>query len=170
MSDRPAPDGARRVADAGHNPSDPALRRRLAAGAALGFLVAGYLSLVQLGVLPAWDPVFGTTEDVLHSWVSQLFPIPDAVLGAGIYLAEVVLALVGGPDRWRTAPWLALAFEAALLATAGAGLALTAVQAFVLGEFCLLCLVQAAIGVTLLSMSRLREARAAVAHLRGRHG
>lgn len=150
------------------NPSDPALRRRLVALAAAGLVVAGYLSLAQLRVLPAWDPVFGTTEEVLHSWVSQLFPVPDALLGAALYLAEVVLGLVGGPQRWRTAPWLALAFEAALVTTAGAGLVLTGVQAFVLHAFCLLCLVQAAIGVTLLSMSRLHEARAAVAHVRRR--
>lgn len=148
------------------NPSDPALRHRLVALAAAGFVVAAYLSLVQLRVLPAWDPVFGTTEDVLHSWVSQLFPVPDALLGATLYLAEVVLGLVGGPQRWRTAPWLVLAFEAALVTTAGAGLVLTGVQAFVLHAFCLMCLVQAAIGVTLLSVSRLHEARAAAAHLR----
>ncbi|MCV2396219.1 hypothetical protein OEB99_18060 [Actinotalea sp. M2MS4P-6] len=157
-----------RQTDLDRGPSDLRLRRRLALGAALGAVLATYLTLVQVGVAPAWDPVFGTTDEVLHSWVSQLFPVPDALLGAVLYTAEAVLALVGGPQRWRTAPWLVLTFEALLVATAGAGLALTAVQAFVLHAFCLLCLVQAGIGVTLLAASRLREARAALAHLRAR--
>ncbi|MDO8107243.1 vitamin K epoxide reductase family protein [Isoptericola sp. b441] len=149
-----------------HNPSSLQLRRWLVGLACAGLAVATFLTLVQLRVIGSWDPVFGTTEDVLHSWVSELFPVPDALLGALIYLSEVVLGSIGGADRWRTHPWVVLAFEAALLATATAGIALTLVQAFVLHTYCLLCLVQAAIGVTLLTVSRLQEARAALAQLR----
>ncbi len=89
------------------NPTAWVKRTRLVALAFVGLCVASYLTLYQLGVLTeVWDPFFPDgSPKVLH----LLEPLPDAALGALAYLTEIVLSLIGGEDRWRTAPWTVLA-------------------------------------------------------------
>lgn len=146
------------------NPS--AWRERLPqVGLALvGAVVAGYLTLVQLGVLgPAWDPLFGDgSQRVLHSSFSEALPFPDAALGLLAYLADVVLGVVGGTDRWRTRPWPAYLLALVVLGAALGGLALVVVQAAVVHAWCTLCLTSAALSLAVLGVNRLREARAAL--------
>lgn len=150
------------------NPSAWRTRAVVAVLAALGALVAGYLTLVEVGVVSsAWDPVFDHgSDEVLHSAFSRSLPVPDAALGAAAYTVEFVLAWIGPVDRWRRMPWAALLFDGLVAATAAGGLALVVVQATVVHAFCLLCLSSAAVSVTVLAVSRLREGRAAWQYVR----
>lgn len=125
-----------------------------------GLLVAGYLTLVQLGALAgARDPIFGehSTRDVLE----LTHPVPDALAGVLAYATEVVLLLA---HRGRLLLGLVL--------TAGglASVALIIIQPAVAGAWCALCLGSAALSLALLSLGH-REAAAALKALRQpRHG
>jgi len=150
------------------NPSAWSERGVLIGLAIAGAVVAGYLTLVQVGVLDhAWEPFFGAgSERVLHSSFSRALPLPDAALGLVAYLADVVLGVLGGVDRWRRRPGVTLLFSAVVVGSALGGLGLVVVQATVVHQWCTLCLASAGISVVILGVSRLREARAAVAHRR----
>ena len=78
--------------------------------ALIGFGIATWLTLFQLGVLPViWEPFFGEgSRRILSGRVSRLLPIPDAALGALGYLADALFGLAGGTARWRTQPWLVI--------------------------------------------------------------
>src|SRR6476659_1876616 len=97
-----------------HNPSGWSHRRWTIGLALCGFVIASYLALHQWGITPSvWEPFFGDgSEVVLHSWVSQALPVPDAALGVLAYLLDAALSAVGGPTRWRTRPWIVFAFGA----------------------------------------------------------
>lgn len=143
---------------------------RIAVGlAVVGAGIAAYLTLVQTDVVAhAWDPVFGHgSDDVLRSDFSRSLPFPDAALGLVAYLAEVVLGLTDHGDRWRRHPVLPLLFDAVGLGLAVAAVGLIALQATVVGSWCLLCLGSAAVSLTILAVGRLREGRSAVRRLRG---
>ncbi len=138
----------------------------LAAIAALGLAISVYLAAYQLGAIALpWDPLFGPTSSarVLHSAISRMLPVPDATLGAAAYAAEIVLDLAGGTDRWRTHPWLVVAFVAVALALGAAGIVLTLIQLLVVRSGCVLCLCSAgaSIAIAIAAVSRL-ELRAAV--------
>jgi uncharacterized membrane protein len=140
------------------------------AGLALaGLAIAVYLTLYQLGVVPTvWEPLFGDgSRRVLHSPISRLLPVPDASLGAAGYLVETVADLIGGRERWRTAPKTALFFGVVAGAMSLFGLLLAAVQAFWLRAGCTLCLASAGISVAVAAMAR-REVMASVRSLRVR--
>ncbi|GAB2969010.1 vitamin K epoxide reductase family protein [Nocardioides montaniterrae] len=127
-------------------------RHLLAAGLALaGSVLAAYLTLVQTDtVRSAWDPFFGTgTERVLHSSVTGLLPVPDALLGAVAYAGEAAL-LVLTVTRFGRRRWLTLLLEAGTVGFALAGLGLVAVQAFVVHAWCTLCLASALLSWTIL--------------------
>lgn len=139
-------------------------RRALIAGLALaGLAIAVYLTLYQLGIVPTvWEPFFGDgSRKVLHSPISRLLPVPDASLGAAGYLVEIVADLIGGRERWRTAPKTVLFFGAVVAAMALFGLLLAAAQAFWLRAGCTLCLASAAISVGIAGLAR-EEVLAAV--------
>jgi hypothetical protein len=55
--------------------------------------------LYQYGLLEdVWEPFFGRgSEQVLHSFLSTLPPVPDAALGAAAYALDAVTGLIGGP-------------------------------------------------------------------------
>ncbi len=132
-------------------PSRWSERVPIAAIASVGLLVSAYLAACQLGVLAGpWDPLFGTasSERVIHSALSRALPVPDAALGAAAYALEIVLDLAGGRERWRTHPWVVLAFGAVALGLALVGVALVAVQAFVVRAGCTLCLCSAAASIS----------------------
>jgi uncharacterized membrane protein len=125
-------------------------RRAVIAGLALaGLAIAVYLTLYQLGIVPTvWEPFFGDgSRRVLHSPISRLLPVPDASLGAMGYLVEIVTDLIGGRERWRTAPKTVLFFGAVAGAMALFGLLLAAAQAFWLRAGCTLCLASAGISI-----------------------
>jgi hypothetical protein len=143
-----------------HNPTSPRRRAVLALMAFAGLLVAGYLSLYQLGVYDdVWDPFFSarTVLDLTE-------PVPDAVAGVAAYATELVLLALGGRDRWRSLPWTCLALGAVLTCGALVSVALIVIQPAIAGAWCTLCLVSAALSLALFVLG-IGEARAAWQHI-----
>ena len=153
-----------------HNPSAWRERLLLAAIAAAGALISAYLACYQLKLIDTVaDPIFGSSSShaVLFSSFSKSLPVPDALLGTLNYLAEIVLDLIGGEDRWRTRPVVVLAFGALLAAGALVSIGLILMQAFVIGHFCTLCLISAGMSILLAALGQ-REVRAAWGTYRSR--
>ncbi len=93
---------------------------------------------------PVWDPVFGSASSarVVHSALSRALPVPDALLGALAYAAEVAIGLA---TLVRPQPLVLLAYAAIAGLLALTSLGLVATQALVVHHFCLLCLGSAAV-------------------------
>jgi hypothetical protein len=145
---------ARRQDPGGQWDGAPAPSRLMVALAAAGLMIASYLTLVQVDVVAAWDPVFGTQDtrvvlDLTH-------PVPDAAAGVLAYAAELALLLAR-----RARPLLGLI----LIAGALTSVALIVIQPTVAGHWCLLCLGSAALSLALLALGR-AEAAAAMCALR----
>ena len=117
-----------------------------------GLYFSRYLAAYQLGHIDAaWDPFFGGTraglngtEDIVTSTVSEAFPIPDAGMGAAVYLIEIVIGLVGSRRRWRTMPWVTVAFGILIVPLGIVSIGFIIIQPIVIGTFCTLCLIGAA--------------------------
>lgn len=134
--------------------TNPSKRRRrfvLESLALVGFVVAGYLALYQLGIVSSvWEPFFGQgSHNVLDSSLSRSLPVPDAALGAAAYLLESFLTLVGGESRWRTRPWVVLANGSIVLALGVTGVILLIVQPIAYDSYCTLCMLSAFISINL---------------------
>ena len=129
----------------------------LIALALFGLVIAIYLALYQLGIIPVpWDPIFGSTssERVLHSFIARTLPVPDATFGALGYLSEVVLlAAVGGHERWRLHPWVVVLYGLVVLGMGLVSIGLVLMQAFVVQSWCTLCLLSAATSLTILAVA-----------------
>ena len=113
-----------------YNPSGWLARLPVLALALIGFGIATYLELYQLGVVQiVWEPFFanGSHRILRESTFARMLPIPDALLGAGAYLLDAVFGAVGGHTRWRTMPWVVslLGVIAGELALGGVLLALS---------------------------------------------
>ncbi len=136
--------------------------------ALFGAAIAVYLTAFQLHLVGAiWDPIFdGGSRQVLTSRISEMLPVPDALLGTLAYLAEAGLLLVGGTDRWCRTPWLVLANAAVAAGLSLTALVLIGLQAFVVGAWCTLCLTSAATSL-LIGALTISEARAALSALGG---
>lgn len=134
-----------------YNPSSWPQRVPIAVLAFVGFGVATWLSLFQLGVLPAiWEPLFGNgSRTILTGKISHLLPIPDAVLGAAGYLADAVFGLVGGTARWKRLPWVVVLFAIAVIPFGLTSLVLFILQPTLYGNWCTLCLVSVAISLAM---------------------
>ncbi|KQT20310.1 MULTISPECIES: NAD-dependent epimerase/dehydratase family protein [unclassified Bradyrhizobium] len=100
-------------------PSTGAQRLPIAAMGLIGLIIARVLTAYQLGhVDHVWEPFFSGnpndprngTEEIITSTVSKAWPIPDAGLGAVAYTLEILMAVMGGRDRWRTMPWMVTFF------------------------------------------------------------
>lgn len=96
-------------------PSTAAQRFPIAALGLIGLLISRHLTAYQLGYIDtAWEPFFAGsaldprngTEEIITSHVSEAWPIPDAGLGAVSYMLEILMAVMGTRDRWRTMPWM----------------------------------------------------------------
>src|SRR5262249_24304297 len=106
-----------------HGPSAWSKRLPAAVLALAGCAIASYLGLFQVGLLAdVWEPFFGNGSRLIlkESAVARSLPVPDAALGALVYLAEAMAECFGGRQRWRT--WRAAVFASGALA-AGLGLA-----------------------------------------------
>ncbi len=123
--------------------------------AAAGLAIASYLAAYQLGaVAHVWDPLFdGGSADVLHSALSRLLPVPDALLGALGYVAELVLTSVGGEDRYRTRPTVVILLGGVVTAMAVVSSVLVFLQLVVIGHLCTLCLASAGLSFVILPLA-----------------
>ena len=133
-------------------PSTGAQRLPIALLALIGLLISRLLTAYQLGhvdgVLEPFfagdpgDPKNGT-EEIITSSVSKAWPIPDAGLGAVSYLLEILMAVMGGRDRWRTMPWMVTFFGILVIPLGVVSIYFIIIQPIVIGTWCTLCLVAA---------------------------
>lgn len=135
-----------------YNPSSWSERLWMIGVALLGFALSGYLALYQWGLLDhVWEPFFGKgSETVLHSALSRLLPIPDAALGAVAYALDAITGAIGGPQRWRSMPWMVVLFGLAVGPLGLVSVLLVIAQPVVVHAWCTLCLVSALISVILI--------------------
>jgi uncharacterized membrane protein len=117
----------------------------LAALDLVGLAIAGYLSAVALtGALPVCGPLKGC-EEVAQSAYARIGGIPVAVLGVGLSLTLLVLAI--GWTRSSRPVLLAAHYGLSLLGVVFE-LYFTYVELFILGAVCVWC---AAYGVSLVA-------------------
>lgn len=135
-----------------YNPSSWPQRIPLVVVALLGLGIATYLALYQLGVFPTvWEPFFGEgSRRILHSSVSTVLPVPDALLGAFGYLVDAVTGVIGGRARWRTMPWIVIVFGVAVGPLGAVSILLVVLQPVLLGSWCTLCLASAVMSVVMI--------------------
>jgi uncharacterized membrane protein len=142
-----------------YNPS--AWRQRIAilVLGSLACAISLYMALYQWRLIGGvWDPLFGDqSQHVLDSDVShrmqQWLRIPDAALGALGYFSEVVLALAGSTRRWQYRPWMVLLFGFDVIPLGLVSVVLVILQGTVVGSWCFLCLVTAAISLLLVYLA-----------------
>ncbi len=143
------------VAPFGYNPSAWTQRVPICLLALVAAGIATHMALYQWQLIPhAWDPIFGEqTQNVLTSSVARRmdgwFGIPDAALGALAYLGDALFGLAGSTRRWQYRPWMVILFGIDVIPLGVVSAILVLIQAFVLGEYCFLCLVTAAISLIL---------------------
>lgn len=135
-----------------YNPSDWTQRVPIIVLALVGLFVSLTLSAYQLGHIDrVWEPFFpggpdprNGTEEIITSDVSKAWPIPDAAVGALVYALEIVTGLIGSRRRWRTMPWLVIAFGLMIVPLGVVSIAFIIIQPIVIGTWCTLCLIGAA--------------------------
>lgn len=149
------------------NPSTWPGRLPIIGLALAAFGIATYLTLFQVGfIADVWEPFFGEgSRRVLTSRISYLLPIPDAALGAFVYLFDAVAGTIGGTRRWRTMPWMVILFGIAVGPLGIVSLFLVIAQPVLLGDWCTLCLVTALISVLMIGPA-MDEVLASLQHLR----
>jgi uncharacterized membrane protein len=150
-----------------YNPSKWQERVPIALAALVGFGIATYLTLYQVGVFShVWEPFFGDgSQKILHSGVSKALPIPDAMLGAFSYLTDAVGGLVGRTRRWETMPWMVILFGLAVGPLGVVSVMLVVFQPVLYGEWCTLCLCSAAISLMMIGPA-MDEFLASMQHLK----
>ena len=149
-----------------YNPSEWSQRLPVVGLAVVGFAIAVYLTLFQVGSLATvWDPFFGDgSRRILTSGVSRVLPVPDAALGAFGYLLDAVTGAIGGRDRWRTMPWIVVIFGLAVGPLGAVSILLVVLQPVLLDAWCALCLASAVISVLMIGPA-LDELLASLQHL-----
>lgn len=133
-------------------PSTAAQRFPIVAMGMIGLLTALQLTAYQLGfVEQVWEPFFtgsaadprNGTEEIITSWVSKAWPIPDGGLGAVSYLLEILMAVMMTRDRWRTMPWMVTFFGILVVPLGVTSIYFIVIQPILLGTWCTLCLMAA---------------------------
>ena len=126
-------------------PSTYLQRLPIAALALVGFLISRHLTAYQLGHIDyVWDPFFGDgTARIITSDVSRAWPIADAGLGAISYVLEILMAVMGDRRRWRTMPWMVLAFGIVVVPLGVVSIFFIIIQPIMIGTWCTLCLAAA---------------------------
>ena len=118
----------------------------------VGLYVSRYLAGYQLEQVDGvWEPFFAGgpdpkngTEEIITSDVSKAWPVPDAGLGALTYMLEILTGLIGSRRRWRTMPWLVMAFGIMIVPLGAISIFFIIIQPIVIGTWCTLCLIAAA--------------------------
>lgn len=135
-----------------YSPSDWFQRLPVIILAVVGLLISRYLTGYQLGSLDGvWEPFFsGTrpdlngTEDIITSRVSEAWPVPDAGVGGLVYALEIIVGVIGSAARWRTMPWLTIAFGIMIVPLGAVSIFFIVIQPILIGTYCTLCLIAAA--------------------------
>lgn len=142
-----------------HNPSAWRQRLPICVLAMIGFAVSAVMALYQWRLIDGvWDPIFGEgTEAVLDSDVSHRMRawigVPDAALGALAYLGDAIYGLAGTTRRWQYRPWMVILFGIDVIPLGIVSAVLVVMQGTVVGAWCFLCLVSAAISLVLVLMA-----------------
>lgn len=141
------------------NPSAWSQRIPICILAGIATIIASYMALFQWGLIASvWDPIFGAgSEAVLTSPAARTMDrwlhVPDAAFGAWGYLSELVLGLVGSTRRWQYRPWMVILFGIDVIPLGGVSAILVLTQGLVIGAWCTLCLVTAAISLLLVVLA-----------------
>ena len=118
----------------------------------IGLYISRYMAAYQLGHIDhVWDPFFygnpqdskNGTEEIITSYLSTAWPVPDAGLGAAVYLLEIVTGIIGRANRWRTMPWLVLLFGFLIVPLGAVSITFIIIQPILLNTWCMLCLAAA---------------------------
>ncbi|PEQ13642.1 DNA polymerase III subunit epsilon [Novosphingobium sp. PC22D] len=134
------------------NPSAWVQRLPVIVLAIVGLLFSRYLAAYQMGhVDSVWEPFFAGsaadprngTEEIVTSSVSEAWPVPDAALGAYTYMLEILTGIVGSRARWRTMPWLVVAFGLMIVPLGIVSIAFIVIQPIVIGTWSTLALIGA---------------------------
>ena len=135
-----------------YSPSTFAQRLPIAYLGLIGLMISRVLTAYQLGHIDhVWEPFFhgaaadprNGTEEIITSWVSKAWPIPDAGLGAISYMLEILMAVMGGRSRWRTMPWMVTFFGILVVPLGAVSIYFIIIQPILLGTWCTLCLAAA---------------------------
>ncbi len=138
-----------------HNPSAWSKRLPVLALALTGCGIATYLGLYQLNIVQVvWEPFFedGSHRILKESSIAHLLPVPDAVLGAMVYLLDAAAGAIGGRTRWRTMPWIVLLLGVIAGGLAVGGVLLTICQPLLFHAYCTLCLASAACSILMVGL------------------
>jgi len=134
-----------------YSPSNWSERVPIIALAVIGLIVSRYMAAYQLGHADGvWEPFFDVpgekngTEEIITSKVSEAWPVSDAGLGALVYLLEIITGLIGSRQRWRTMPWVVVAFGFMIVPLGVVSITFIVIQPIVIGTWCTLCLIGAA--------------------------
>jgi nucleoside-diphosphate-sugar epimerase/uncharacterized membrane protein len=135
-----------------YSPSTDAQRLPIAVMGILGLLISRYLTAYQLGHIDhVWEPFFAGsaadprngTEEIVTSDVSRAWPIPDAGLGAVSYMLEILMAVMGTRDRWRTMPWMVTFFGILVIPLGVVSIYFIIIQPIMIGTWSTLALIAA---------------------------
>ncbi len=143
------------IASFGYNPSAWRQRLPICVAAMVAFFIALYMALYQWRLIDdVWDPIFGDqSKSVLDSDVShrmmRWFRVPDAAFGALAYLGDAIFGLAGSTRRWQYRPWMVILFGIDVIPLGIVSAVLVVLQGTVVGSWCFLCLVTAAISLYL---------------------
>lgn len=142
-----------------YNPSAWSQRIPVCILAFFATMIASHLAAFQWGLIDyVWDPLFGDqSEKVIGSDVAktmdQWIGVPDAALGAIAYLGDAIFGLAGSTRRWQDRPWVVILFGFDVIPLGVVSVILVLIQTFVLGQWCFLCLVTAAISLALIYLA-----------------
>ncbi len=130
-----------------YNPSSWPQRWIMIVTGLAGWFVSRHLAMFQLGYIDRmWEPFFGDgSRKVLNSDLSHAWPISDGGLGAFSYTFEFLMGWMGSPARWRTMPWMVTFFGILVIPLGLTHIILVISQPVVVGHWCTLCLLAAAI-------------------------
>lgn len=143
------------VAPYKYNPSAWKQRVPIALLALVAAGICLHMALFQWGIIQTvWDPVFSEqSARVLKSKVAHdlflFIGIHDGAMGGLAYLGDAILGLAGSTRRWQYRPWMVILFGIDVIPLGIISAILVALQAFVVGDWCFLCLVTAVISLIL---------------------
>lgn len=135
-----------------YSPSTDAQRLPIVAMGLIGLLTSRILTAYQLGHIDtAWEPFFAGsltdprngTEEIITSDMSKAWPIPDGGLGTISYVLEILMAVMGTRDRWRTMPWMVTFFGILVIPLGVVSIYFIISQPIVIGTWSTLALIAA---------------------------